>query len=94
MTKSEIVSEISRQTEVGKSEVLKTLEVFMKTVKDSLQEGKNIYFKGFGSFVVKRRAAKTARNISKNTSIIIPAHNIPFFKPAKTFINKVKVVNK
>ena len=94
MTKSEIVSEISRKTGVEKSEVLKTVEAFMETVKDSLQEGKNVYFRGFGSFVVKERAAKTARNISKNTSIIIPAHNIPFFKPAKTFINKVKLGNK
>lgn len=94
MTKSEIVSEISRKTGVEKSEVLKTVEAFMETVKDSLQEGKNVYFRGFGSFVVKERAAKTARNISKNTSIMIPAHNIPFFKPAKTFINKVKLGNK
>lgn len=94
MTKSEIVSEISRKTGVEKSEVLKTVEAFMKTIKNSLQAGKNVYFRGFGSFVVKERAAKTARNISKNTSIIIPAHNIPFFKPAKTFINKVKLGNK
>ena len=94
MTKSEIVSQISKQTGVGKSEVLKTVEAFMETVKDSLQAGKNVYFRGFGSFVVKERAAKTARNISKNTSIMIPAHNIPFFKPAKTFINKVKLGNK
>ena len=89
MTKSEIVSQISRKTGVEKSEVLKTVEVFMETLKDSMQEGKNVYLRGFGSFVIKKRAAKTARNISKNTSIVIPAHNIPFFKPAKTFINKV-----
>ncbi len=94
MTKSEIVSEISKQTGVEKSEVLKTVEGFMKTVKDSMQEGKNVYLRGFGSFVVKNRAAKTARNISKNTSIVIPAHYIPLFKPAKTFINKVKLGNK
>ena len=94
MTKSEIVSKISRKTGVDKSEVLKTMEVLMETVKASLQEGKNVYLRGFGSFVVKKRAAKTARNISKNTSIVIPAHKIPFFKPAKTFINKVKVANK
>jgi DNA-binding protein HU-beta len=94
MTKSEIVYEISKQTGVEKSVVLKTVEAFMETVKDSLQAGKNVYFRGFGSFVVKERAAKTARNISKNTSIIIPAHNIPFFKPAKTFINEVKLGNK
>ena len=94
MTKSEIVSKISRKTGVDKSEVLKTMEVLMETVKASLQEGKNVYLRGFGSFVVKKRAAKTARNISKNTSIVIPAHKIPFFKPAKTFINKVKLENK
>jgi DNA-binding protein HU-beta len=94
MTKSELVSVISRKTGVGKSEVLKTVEVFMETVKDSMQEGTNVYLRGFGSFVVKKRAAKTARNISKNTSIVIPAHKIPFFKPAKTFINKVKSGNK
>ena len=94
MTKSEIVSKISRKTGVEKSEVLKTLEVFIETVKSSVGRGKNVYCRGFGSFIVKRRAEKTARNISKNTSIIIPAHNIPFFKPAKTFINKVKLGNK
>jgi len=71
--------------------VLKTVESLMETVKDSLQEGKNVYLRGFGSFVVKKRAAKTARNISKNTSIVIPAHNIPFFKPAKTFLNQIKL---
>jgi DNA-binding protein HU-beta len=62
----------------------------METVKDSLEDGKNVYLRGFGSFVVKKRAEKTARNISKNTTIIIPAHNIPSFKPAKTFVSKVK----
>ena len=62
----------------------------METVKDSLVNGKNVYFRGFGSFIVKERAEKTARNISKNTTIIIPAHNIPSFKPAKTFVSKVK----
>jgi len=62
----------------------------METVKDSLVGGKNVYLRGFGSFVVKKRAEKTARNISKNTTIIIPAHNIPSFKPAKSFVSKVK----
>ncbi|MGI6677876.1 MAG: HU family DNA-binding protein [Dehalobacterium sp.] len=94
MTKSEIVSQISRKTGVEKSEVLKIVEVFMETVKSSVGRGKNVYLRSFGSFIVKRRAEKTARNISKNTSIIIPAHNIPFFKPAKTFMNKVKLGNK
>ena len=90
MTKAEIVREISNQTGVEKAEVLKTVEAFMETVKDSVEDGKNVYLRGFGSFVVKKRAEKTARNISKNTTIIIPAHNIPSFKPNKTFINKVK----
>ena len=90
MTKAEIVKEISNQTGVEKAEVLKTVEAFMETVKDSVEDGKNVYLRGFGSFVVKKRAEKTARNISKNTTIIIPAHNIPSFKPNKTFINKVK----
>ncbi len=93
MTKSEIVSEISKQTGVGKSEVLKIVEVFMETVKSSVGRGKNVYLRGFGSYIVKRRAAKTARNISKNTTIVIPAHSIPFFKPAKTFIKKIKLGN-
>ena len=93
MTKAEIVKEISNQTGFEKAEVLKTVEAFMETVKDSLGDGKNVYLRGFGSFVVKKRAEKTARNISKNTSIIIPAHNIPSFKPSKTFINKVKLEN-
>lgn len=93
MTKSEIVTEISKQTGVEKSEVLKTLEAFMETVKTSVESGKNVYLRGFGSFVVKKRAAKTARNISKNTTIQIPAHNIPFFKPSKAFTEKVKPGN-
>jgi DNA-binding protein HU-beta len=93
MTKAEIVKEISNQTGVEKAEVLKTVEAFMETIKDSLGDGKNVYLRGFGSFVVKKRAEKAARNISKNTSIIIPAHNIPSFKPSKTFINKVKQSN-
>jgi len=91
MTKADIVNEISQKTGIEKSVVLKTVEAFMGTVKKSLVEGKNVYLRGFGSFVIKRRAEKTARNISKNTSIIIPAHNIPSFKPAKTFVTKVKL---
>jgi DNA-binding protein HU-beta len=90
MTKADIVNEISKNTGIEKVTVQKTVETFMETVKDSLQEGKNVYLRGFGSFVVKKRAEKTARNISKNTTIIIPAHNIPSFKPAKTFVSKVK----
>lgn len=90
MTKADIVNEISKNTGIEKVTVQKTVEAFMETVKDSLEDGKNVYLRGFGSFVVKKRAEKTARNISKNTTIIIPAHNIPSFKPAKTFVSKVK----
>jgi DNA-binding protein HU-beta len=90
MTKADIVNEISKNTGIEKVAVQKTVEAFMETVKDSLKDGKNVYLRGFGSFVVKKRAEKTARNISKNTTIIIPAHNIPSFKPAKTFVSKVK----
>jgi DNA-binding protein HU-beta len=90
MTKADIVNEISKNTGIEKITVQKTVEAFMDTVKDSLVDGKNVYLRGFGSFIVKERAEKTARNISKNTTIIIPAHYIPAFKPAKTFVNEVK----
>ncbi|NLT52929.1 MAG: integration host factor subunit beta [Ignavibacteria bacterium] len=90
MTKADIVNEVSKSTGIEKLTVQKAVEAFMETVKDSLVDGKNVYLRGFGSFVVKRRAEKTARNISKNTTIIIPSHNIPSFKPAKTFVSKVK----
>ena len=90
MTKAEIVIEISKSTGIEKAVVLETVEKFMETVKDSLSKGENVYLRGFGSFIVKQRAQKTARNISKETTIIIPAHNIPAFKPAKVFMNEVK----
>ncbi len=90
MTKADIVNEISKTTGIEKVTVQKTVESFMEVVKDSLKNDKNVYLRGFGSFIVKKRAKKTARNISKNTTIIIPEHFIPAFKPAKTFINKVK----
>jgi DNA-binding protein HU-beta len=90
MTKADIVNEISKNTGIEKVAVQKAVEAFMETVKDSLVDGKNVYLRGFGSFVVKKRAEKTARNISKNTTIIIPQHHIPSFKPAKTFVSKVK----
>ncbi len=86
MTKADIVSEIARKTGLDRASVLVTVEAFMETVKESLGEKKeNVYLRGFGSFILKKRAEKTARNISKNTTIIIPEHNIPAFKPAKTF---------
>jgi len=90
MTKADIVNEISKYTGIEKVTVQKTVEAFMETVKDSLSKNRNVYLRGFGSFIVKRRAQKTARNISKNTTIIIPEHFIPSFKPAKTFVSKVK----
>ncbi len=90
MTKADIVNEISKNTGMDKHSVLASVESFMDIVKDSLAKGDNVYLRGFGSFVVKKRAQKTARNISKNTTIIIPEHNIPSFKPAKTFLSKVK----
>ncbi len=90
MTKADIVSKISDQTGIEKISVQATVEAFMDSVKLSLTEGNNVYLRGFGSFIVKERAEKTGRNISKNESIIIPAHNIPAFKPAKTFIEDVK----
>ena len=90
MTKADIVSEISKGTGIEKITVQKTVEAFMESVKGSLAKNQNVYLRGFGSFIVKERAQKTARNISKNTTIIIPAHNIPAFKPAKTFVAKVK----
>jgi len=91
MTKADIVNEISKTTGIEKQAVQQTVESFMDTVKASLVKGNNVYLRGFGSFIVKKRAEKTARNISKNTTLIIPEHFIPSFKPAKTFIGKVKV---
>ena len=90
MTKADIVNEIAKSTGLDKNEILRTVEAFMDVVKDSLSKNENVYLRGFGSFIVKQRAEKTARNISKNTTIIIPAHSIPSFKPAKTFISSVK----
>ncbi|MEX1003638.1 MAG: HU family DNA-binding protein [Crocinitomicaceae bacterium] len=90
MTKADIVTKISEKTGIEKVAVQATVEAFMESVKSSLTDGKNVYLRGFGSFIVKERAEKTGRNISKNESIIIPAHNIPAFKPAKTFVEDVK----
>lgn len=90
MTKAEIVAQIAQKTGIEKVAIMATVEEFMNVVKEALAEDENVYLRGFGSFVVKKRAEKTGRNISKNQSIIIPAHNIPSFKPAKTFITDVK----
>ena len=90
MTKADIVNEISRTTGIEKVAVQATVEAFMESIKNSVVEGKNVYLRGFGSFVVKKRAEKTARNISKNVTIKIPEHFIPSFKPSKSFVNDVK----
>ena len=90
MTKADIVNEISNKTGMQKAEVMNIVEAFMNTVQVSLAKGENVYLRGFGSFTVKTRAQKTARNISKNTTIIVPEHKIPSFKPAKTFVAAVK----
>ncbi len=90
MTKAEIVSSISDKSGIEKADVLATVEAFMEEVKNSLEKGENVYLRGFGSFIIKTRAEKTGRNISKNTTIKIPAHNIPAFKPAKVFVEGVK----
>lgn len=90
MTKAEIVANIVEETGLDRAETLKVVESFMHQVKKSLSNDENVYLRGFGSFIVKTRAEKTGRNISKNTSIVIPAHNIPAFKPAKTFVDQVK----
>ena len=90
MTKAEIVAQISRQSGIEKAVVQTVVEAFMENVKESMIAGNDVFLRGFGSFIIKRRAEKTARNISKNTTIKIPAHNIPAFKPAKSIVNAVK----
>ncbi len=90
MTKADIVNEITRSTGIDKATVTTAIEAFMESIKDSLGKDENVYLRGFGSFVVKKRAQKTARNISKNTTIIIPAHNVPAFKPSKDMLDIVK----
>ena len=92
MTKADIVNEISRQTGIEKVTVLKTVEAFMDAVRESMSNNQNVYLRGFGSFVVRTRAEKTARNISKNTTLVIPAHAIPTCKPAKSFAARVKQI--
>ena len=90
MTKADIVSEVAKATGVEKVEALAVVESFMDVVKGSLAKGEPVYLRGFGSFIIKHRAQKAARNITKNTTITIPAHDIPAFKPAKTFMESVK----
>ena len=90
MTKADIVSGIAKSTGIEKVQVQAIVEAFMESIKTSMTNKNNVYLRGFGSFIVKKRAKKVARNISKNTTITIPAHDIPAFKPAKSFAEKVK----
>ena len=90
MTKAEIVNEIAKTTGIEKSQVLAVVEEFTKVVKGSLIAGEPVYLRGFGSFIIKHRAQKAARTITRKTTMTIPAHDIPAFKPAKTFLNSVK----
>ena len=90
MTKAEVISEISEQTGIPKEDVSATVEAFFSIVKQSMAEGNNIYVRGFGSFVNKKRKKKIARNISKNTAIVINEHFVPSFKPSKMFVEKIK----
>jgi DNA-binding protein HU-beta len=94
VTKADVISEISEQTGIDKADVTATVEAFFTVVKDSMAEGENIYVRGFGSFVNKKRARKIARNISKNTAIVIEEHFVPSFKPSKVFVEKIKSSNK
>lgn len=90
VTKADVISQISDKTGVDKLKVQETLEAFFVVVKDSLADGENLYVRGFGSFINKKRARKVARNISKGTSLIIDEHFVPSFKPAKVFMDQVK----
>ena len=90
MTKADLISKITEQTGVEKIAVQATVESLMTTIIDVMESGENVYLRGFGSFVIKKRAEKTGRDISKNTTIIIPEHFVPTFKPAKTFVEGVK----
>ncbi len=94
MTKAEIVAEIAKQTGVEKTVVMNVVEAFMESVKGSMIAGNEVFLRGFGSFIIKKRAEKIARNISKNTTITIPAHNIPAFKPAKSFQKSIAIKSK
>ena len=94
MTKADVIAQISEKTGVDKGDVQQTLESFFTVVKDSLSEGENLYVRGFGSFINKKRARKVARNISQGTSMIIDEHFVPSFKPAKVFVEQVKVSEK
>lgn len=93
MTKADIVARLSDKTGIEKTDVQAIIDGFMREVRVSLESGDNVYLRGFGSFILKKRARKTGRNISKNTTLVIPAHYVPAFKPAKTFAETVKESN-
>jgi len=90
VTKAEVISEIADKTGIDKTDVSNTVEAFFSVIKDSMAEGENVYVRGFGSFINKKRAKKVARNISKNTAIIIDEHFVPAFKPSKVFVDQIK----
>ncbi len=90
MTKAEIVSDIAKKTGIQREDAMTVVEHFMDYIKEALASGENVYLRGFGSFIVKERAEKTARNISKQTTIIIPKRKVPAFKPSKMFVTKIK----
>ena len=90
MTKADVISQISEQTGIDKADVQTTVEAFFSVIKNSMADGDNVYVRGFGSFINKKRAKKIARNISKNTAIVIDEHFVPSFKPSKVFIEKIK----
>ena len=90
MTKADIVNQIAKSTGVEKVQVQAIVEAFMESVKDAMINGENVYLRGFGSFATKTRAAKVARNITKNESILVPEHKIPSFKPADSFTEILK----
>jgi len=94
VTKADVIAEIAEKTGIDKADVSTTVEAFFSVVKNSMAKGENIYVRGFGSFVNKKRARKIARNISRNTAIIIDEHYIPSFKPSKVFIEKIKSSDK
>lgn len=90
MTKADIVKEIASKAGIEKQTVLQVVEGMMESIKTSMINGEEVFLRGFGSFIIKHRTEKTARNITKNTTMVVPAHNIPAFKPAKSFVEKVK----
>lgn len=89
MTKADVVNEIARKTGIERQVVLRCVEGFMESVSSSLEGGESVFLRGFGSFIIKQRAEKIARNISKDCAIVVPAHKIPAFKPSKTLMGRI-----